>query len=187
MTDNDSRPAQAALQPGVPGFGEVLSSRQAPAHPDRNAAEKPAAEAEEKERLQALAAEGLAAPLGEKGELRLTGKGVAWLETMSRLQGPHREVPHYREDQRALYWRGERVLVYERKAPNQMALLLAFQRHQPPWPSCVENPFGTGPEGRVRLEQTLKDLNRRLRRHGLCFHVHSEGRVCWKSSTGENE
>ncbi len=121
----------------------------------------------------------LAAPAGTC--LVLTPAGMSLAAGLLRPAPGTRELPHYDRFKRTLSFRGVVVKQLRRRAPNQEAVLLAFEERG--WPEEIDNPLppdeGTAPA--VQLHDTLKSLNHDQEPFTIDFRMTSNGtRVRWQ-------
>lgn len=91
-------------------------------------------------------------------------------------KAPQRTVPFWDEPDRTLYWLGWPIKHFRNGAPNQVAVLSAFQAHH--WLHCVpvtllENDRG---DAKDRLHDAIKHLNRAVRPY-LHFGQESDGEL----------
>jgi hypothetical protein len=85
-------------------------------------------------------------------------------------------------DLHTLSWRGAVVKHFRSEAPNQEALLTAFQAEN--WRSCIMLPAASAGDilGKDGLRNTIRNLNRSVRPY-LHFRLEGNGsRVCWEAS-----
>ncbi len=95
-------------------------------------------------------------------------------------EGCRAELPFWDEACHTVFWRGRALKHYRSEAPNQEAVLHAFQAHR--WQRCVTValPEDTGLSPKERLHDTIKNLNRAVSPH-LRFHQEGSGsRVSWE-------
>jgi hypothetical protein len=95
------------------------------------------------------------------------------------------EVPFWDEERRELWFRNRLVKCFRQPAPNQEAILQAFQEEG--WPHRIDDPLS--PNGKVkpkvRLHDTVKFLNHQATRL-LRFRGDGTGEaVCWEVCDGE--
>ena len=90
--------------------------------------------------------------------------------------------PYWDNACHTLFVRGKALKHFKFEAPNQEAVLRAFQQHH--WQRCVAVtlPQDPGVSLKARLHDTIKNLNRELRPH-LRFRQEGSGsRVSWESN-----
>jgi hypothetical protein len=92
-----------------------------------------------------------------------------------------RPLPCWDESRRQL-WLGDRVVKYFRQpAPNQEAILSAFEEEG--WPPRIDDPLPplAGRNPREHLRDTIVNLNRYQRHHKIRFFGDGNGQgVCWE-------
>jgi hypothetical protein len=90
---------------------------------------------------------------------RLTAGTAAAQHEMRRQTASSSEIPHWDARLRQLTWRGSLVKEFRLPAPNQEAILTAFEEEG--WPARVDDPLpGTaGLDPKVRLHDAIKGLN----------------------------
>jgi hypothetical protein len=93
---------------------------------------------------------------------------------------PASNRPHWDSHRRQLSFQAQIVKVFRVPAPNQEAILAAFE--QSGWPHCIANPL-RGQADQVpkqRLPNTVRALNRCQSRPSLRFRGDGTGsRICW--------
>lgn len=116
------------------------------------------------------------------GALRPTEAG----RVLAQLVWERDAVPVYDAASRRLSWRGQLIKTLHREAACQEAVLLAFQGAG--WPSLLADPLPAerGMDVKERLRETVKSLNKRVRRGTVRFHADGTGRaVRWVSVGAE--
>lgn len=100
-----------------------------------------------------------------------TGTGLALAQFVESL----RAVPAYDSRTGRLSWRGTVVKELKRKAPNQRAILEAFEASG--WRGPVDDPLGDGggAEAAERLRETVKSLNEGVPGGTIRFHADGRG------------
>jgi hypothetical protein len=95
-------------------------------------------------------------------------------------------VPDWDAVRRRLCFKGEIVKAFRVPAPNQEAVLNAFEQAQ--WPACIDNPLDhCDHAGAHQLQQTIRALNRARARAVLRFRGDGTGtRVCWDVICGRS-
>jgi hypothetical protein len=89
-------------------------------------------------------------------------------------------LPSYDGHQRVFHWGTHLIKHFRQPAGNQVLILLAAQ--EVGWPSWLDDPLprGGGTNPKVRLHDTIKDLNRRQRTALIQFRGDGSGtRVGW--------
>jgi hypothetical protein len=89
-------------------------------------------------------------------------------------------LPSYDGQQRLFHWGTHVIKQFQQPAANQVLVLQAEQELG--WPSWLDNPLpgGQGKNPKVRLHDTIKDLNRRQRAEVLQFKGDGTGtRLGW--------
>jgi hypothetical protein len=96
-------------------------------------------------------------------------------------------LPRWDAERRCLYFNRQLVKAFRVPAPNQEAVLAAFE--QSGWPACVENPLGhRDPDRKERLQQTIRALNRSRVRGLVRFRGDGRGTgVCWEPIPGRKQ
>lgn len=90
-------------------------------------------------------------------------------------------LPHWCEDRRRLTFGGSVVKAYRVPAPNQIAILRAFQEEA--WPFAIDDPLPPSAEIVIkrRLQDAIKCLNRNQRAPLIRFRGDGTGeRVTWE-------
>jgi hypothetical protein len=93
---------------------------------------------------------------------------------------PAPDRPHWDAQRRQLSFQGQLVKVFRVPAPNQEAILAAFE--EAGWPHCVADPLESKADqvAKQRLPNTIRALNRCQSRPSLRFHGDGTGsRICW--------
>lgn len=92
-----------------------------------------------------------------------------------------RDVPRYDVETRELWYRGRFLKRYLRSAPNQIAILRAFEEEG--WPFAIYDPIPQGSGDSVeRLHDAVKNLNWNFAGQGLRFHTSHDGQgVRWEA------
>jgi hypothetical protein len=82
-----------------------------------------------------------------------------------------RPVPDWNGDAAVLRWQARVIKRYRNAALTQWAVLSAFQAAG--WPEYIGNPLtnGTGGNGKRRLQDTVKNLNRGLAKTPVRFRM----------------
>lgn len=97
---------------------------------------------------------------------------------------PSAEKPHYDQDRRELWYAGHLIKRYKVPAKNQELILLAFDEEG--WPARIDDPLPPTDdiEPKLRLRDTITQLNRHRRTFGLRFHGDGNGRgIKWNSNS----
>jgi hypothetical protein len=128
----------------------------------------------------------------ERSCFLLTEGGVAFLLTLQEGEAkpgllPDRPdstpglVPHWDDRRRELRLGPHLILRFERPAPNREAVLREFQANR--WVRRIANPLkaGSGRMAKLRLQSTIKDLNRCRQSHLIAFGGDGTGQgVLWQ-------
>jgi hypothetical protein len=93
----------------------------------------------------------------------------------SEARGSLSEVPWWDGKARQLWWHGLLTKQLHRPARNQETVLAAFEEEG--WPMRIDDPLPQTPEidPKVRLHDTIKNLNRHQLRRGICFRGDGRG------------
>ncbi len=92
--------------------------------------------------------------------------------------------PRWDDARRELRWQGELVKQFRQPAPDQEAILAAFEEED--WPPHIDDPLSPQPgrDAKDRLHQTIHNLNRHQQHCRIRFEGDGKGRgVCWSLRT----
>jgi hypothetical protein len=98
-------------------------------------------------------------------------------------EGCARGVPHWDSERKELRWRGQLVKRFTQPAPNQEAVLAAFEEEA--WPPRIDNPLRPHPDEDLvqRLHDTIVRLNRHQERRLLRFRADGSGQgIRWEAA-----
>jgi hypothetical protein len=91
-----------------------------------------------------------------------------------------RDVPFYDREEKVLYWRGKVIKTWGREPTVQEPIVVAFEEQD--WQHIIDDPTprDTEKDSKVRLYETVKSLNRKLKRGAIRFYTtHSGTAVRW--------
>ena len=91
--------------------------------------------------------------------------------------------PRWNADQRELWWAGRLLKSYRHVAFNQWAVLAAFEAAG--WPRRIEDPLRheIKKHAKSRRRETIRSLNRELRRTPLRFRSDGMGGIRWEQAS----
>ena len=118
--------------------------------------------------------------------LSATGRPIAEKLVELQLSKPVRQnspatKPHWDDEKRELYYGETLVKKFKLPAPNQRAVLVAFEEEN--WPGRIDDPLPpkSGIESKRRLHDTINSLNRNQKKFLVHFSGDGSGAgICWE-------